>query len=81
MAVRWKKIQELRRAEEEHERKLVEIESDGGPRGSEAEREVKRRNQDDQQDQCMNHSSDDARGTKRKTEDEGEHEEARDRTA
>ena len=37
----------------------------------------KRRNRDDQQDQSMDHPSDDARGTKRKTENEGEHEEAK----
>ena len=32
----------LRRAEEEHKRKLEDIETDDGPRGSEAQREVKR---------------------------------------
>ena len=61
----------------ELERKLAEIENDDGPRGSEAGRDVKRRNPDDQPDQGMDHPSDEARGTKRKTEDEGEHEEAK----
>ena len=56
---------ELKRAEKEHERKLVEIENDDGPTGSEP-------------DQSMDHPSDDARGTKGKTEDEGEHELTRD---
>ena len=68
---------ELRHAEKEHKRKLVEIENDDGSRGSDAEREVKRRNQDDQPDQSMDHTSDKVRGTKRKTEDKGEHEEAK----
>ena len=45
--------------------------------GSEAEREVKRRNQNDQLDRSIDHPRDDARGTKRKTEDEEEHEEAK----
>ena len=35
---------ELRRAEEEQKRKLVEIENDDGPAEGEAEREAKRRN-------------------------------------
>ena len=33
---------ELRRAEEEHKRKLLEIENDDGPRGSEGERDAKK---------------------------------------
>ena len=33
---------ELRRAEDEHKGNLVKLENDGGPRGSEAEREVQR---------------------------------------
>ena len=45
-------------------RKLVEIENDDGPRRSEAEREVKRRNQNDQPDEGMDHPRDDVRGTK-----------------
>ena len=52
------------------------MENDDGPRGSEAERAVKRRNQDDQPDQSMDHASDDARGTNRKREHEQYHEEA-----
>ena len=44
----------------------MEIENDGGPRGSEAEKEVKRQNQDEQLDQNMDQPSDDVRGTKRK---------------
>ena len=67
---------ELRRVEEEHQRKLVEVENDDGSRESEAEREAKRRNRDDQLDQSRDHPSDDAGDTKRKTEDEGKHEEA-----
>ena len=51
---------ELRRAEEEHKRKLVEIENDGGPRGS-----------------AWTSSSDDVRGTKRKSEDDGERDDAK----
>ena len=47
---------ELWRAEEEQKRKLVEIENDDGPRGSE-EREAR----------SKDHPSDDARGTKRRT--------------
>ena len=56
---------ELRLAEDEQKRKLVEMENEDGPRGSEAERQVKR-SQDDQSDQDMNRKSDDVRGTKRK---------------
>ena len=70
---------ELRRAEEEeHKRKFEAIENDDDPRGSEAERErereVKRRNQNDHLDRGVDHPSDDARGTKKSTEDDGEHE-------
>ena len=68
---------EQRRVEEEHKRKLVEIENDDGPRGSEVERVVKKRNQNDQLDRSMDHPRDDSRGTKRKTEDKGEHAEAK----
>ena len=68
---------ELKRAEEEHKRKLVEIENDDGPRESEAEREAKMRNREDQPDQSMDHPSDNARGTKRKTENEREQEDAK----
>ena len=39
----------------------MEIENDDGPRGSVADREVKRRNQDDLPDQSMDHPSDDVR--------------------
>ena len=53
---------ELRRAEEEHQRKLVECENDDGSRESEAEREAKRRNRDDQSDQTWT-----TRGTTRET--------------
>ena len=42
---------ELSRAEEEHKRKLLEIENDDGLRESEAERQAKKRNQDDHPDQ------------------------------
>ena len=38
---------------------------------------MRKRSQDNQTDQVMDHSSDDARGTKRKPEDEGEREEAK----
>ena len=48
---------ELRRAEDEHKRKLLEIESECGPRGSEAEGQVKKRSQDDQSDQGMDHKT------------------------
>ena len=54
-----------------NKRKLVENENGDGPRGSEAEREVKRQNQHEQPDQNMDKPSDDVRGTKRKAEDEG----------
>ena len=56
----------LRRAEEEHKRKLAEIESDDGARGCEAEREVKRQNHDEQTDQNMNQPGDDVRGIRRR---------------
>ena len=68
---------ELSRAEEEHKRKLVEIENDNGPRESEAERQVKKRNQDHHPDEDMDHKSDDVRSIKRKPEDEGEREDAK----
>ena len=55
----------------------MEIENDGGSRGSEAETEVKRQNQDEQPDENMDHPSDDVRGTKKKAEDEVEHEETK----
>ena len=58
----------LRRAEEEHKRKIVEIENEDGPRGSEAETELKRQNQDEQPDENMDHPSDDVRGTKKRQE-------------
>ena len=58
---------ELSRAEEEHKRNLVEIGNDDGPRESEAERQMKKRNQDDHPDQGMDQKGDDVRGTKRKT--------------
>ena len=61
---------ELRRAEDEHKRKLVEIDNEEGPRESEGERQVKKRNLDDQPDQSMDYQRDDVRGTKRKTEHE-----------
>ena len=41
---------ELRRAKEELNRKLEEIENDDGPRESEAERQAKQRNPDDHPD-------------------------------
>ena len=49
-AFRKSRHEERRRAEEEHKRKLVEIENDDGLRGSGTEREVKRRNQDEKPD-------------------------------
>ena len=55
----------------------MEIENDDGPRGSDGEREAKKRNQDDQADEVMDRTSDDARGTKRKPGDEGEREDAK----
>ena len=55
----------------------MEIENDDGPTGTETERQVKKRNQDDQSDQDLNHKSDDVRGTKRKSEDEGDRENAK----
>ena len=63
--------------EAEHKRKLTEIESDAGVRGSEAEREVKRQNHDEQTDQNMDQPGDDVRGTKKKAEGEGHQEEAK----
>ena len=68
---------ELSRAEEGHKRQLVEIENVDGPKESEAERQVKKRNRDDQPDQGMDHRSDDVRGTKRKPEDDGERKDAK----
>ena len=56
---------------------MVEIENDDGPRGSETERQVKEGSQDDHSDQGVDHASDDARGTQRKPEDEGERENAK----
>ena len=69
----------LGRAEEEHKRKLVEIENDDAPRGSETEREVQRRNQDAQPDHNMDYPNDDVRGTKRMTEKKGEHGDVKER--
>ena len=56
---------------------FLEIENDDGPRGSEGERNAKKRNQEDQTDHVMDRTGDDARGTKRKPEDEGEREETK----
>ena len=67
----------LRGTEEEHKRKFVVIENDFGAGGSEAEREVKRPNWDEQSDQNMDQPSDDVTGTKREAEDDGEREEAK----
>ena len=55
----------------------MDIEKDVGPRGSEKERQVKKRSQDDQSDQDMNNKGDDVRGTKRIPEDDGDREDAK----
>ena len=69
--------QELSRAEEEQKRKLVEIENDDDPRGCDAGRQVKRRNQDEQPHQGTDHTGEYSRDTKSKQEVEGEREDAK----
>ena len=49
-----------------NKRKLAEIESDDGARGSEAERAVKRQNQDRQTGQNMDQPGEDVRAQKKK---------------
>ena len=51
--------------------------SDDAPRGSETGRQVKKWNQDDKSEQGMDHTIEEARGTKRKPEDEGEREDGK----
>ena len=70
---------ELSRVEEEHKRKLVEIENDDGPREREAERQAKKGNQDDHPDTGMAWTTRVMTrvARKRKPEDEGECENAK----